>query len=234
MIILKDIAQIVGVSTATVSKALRDFGDISPETKNKVRRVAREIGYLGPSAHREQSRKRIIGIIYEPVDRFDERTPFERGVIDGLYRHAYSAGYACLFLSGERGDRELSYMAMARHYDLAALCIVRGDFFSTQLRDVLCGEIPVAALEPFGMPAVLEMPDEVHDWGMIVSGGSCPAQEKEDETAVRRRAEKTGEQMLQRLLAMSERPCGEVIRPVYYHGAVLRTAGAGKNKEKRS
>lgn len=42
---LKDISRICGVSITTVSKALRDYSDISRETKEKVRRVAEELEY---------------------------------------------------------------------------------------------------------------------------------------------------------------------------------------------
>jgi len=35
---LKDVAELLSVTTATVSKALRDSSDISPETKRLVRK----------------------------------------------------------------------------------------------------------------------------------------------------------------------------------------------------
>ncbi|MCB0053015.1 MAG: LacI family DNA-binding transcriptional regulator, partial [Caldilinea sp.] len=46
---LKDIAERVGKSVPTVSRALGNFEDISPETRAEVQRVAREMGYE-PSA----------------------------------------------------------------------------------------------------------------------------------------------------------------------------------------
>lgn len=42
---LKEIAQQTGLSTATVSQALRGIGRISPETQEKVRRAAQALGY---------------------------------------------------------------------------------------------------------------------------------------------------------------------------------------------
>lgn len=42
---LKDIARICGVSVTTVSKALRNYSDISMETKEKIRQVAEELEY---------------------------------------------------------------------------------------------------------------------------------------------------------------------------------------------
>ena len=43
---LKTIAYELGISINTVSRALRDCDDISAKTKENVRRVAQEVGYL--------------------------------------------------------------------------------------------------------------------------------------------------------------------------------------------
>lgn len=54
MVSLKDIAQRCGVSTATVSKALHDQKDIGAETKNRIKKIAKEMGYF-PNAAAENS-----------------------------------------------------------------------------------------------------------------------------------------------------------------------------------
>ena len=43
---LRDIAKTVGVSPATVSLVLRDKGNISPDTRDQVLKVAADLGYL--------------------------------------------------------------------------------------------------------------------------------------------------------------------------------------------
>ena len=47
---LKDIAKICEVSTATVSKALNNHKDIGEETRERIKRVAKELGYLPNSS----------------------------------------------------------------------------------------------------------------------------------------------------------------------------------------
>lgn len=42
---LKDIAEVVGKSVAAVSRALNNYDDISPATREHIKRVAREMGY---------------------------------------------------------------------------------------------------------------------------------------------------------------------------------------------
>lgn len=62
---IRDVARIAEVSIGTASKALNAGGRLSQETRDKVLRVAREIGYrpndLAQSLHR--ARSRTIGII---------------------------------------------------------------------------------------------------------------------------------------------------------------------------
>jgi LacI family transcriptional regulator len=62
---IRDVARIANVSIGTASKALNAGGRLSQETREKVLRVAREIGYrpndLAQSLHRAKSR--TIGII---------------------------------------------------------------------------------------------------------------------------------------------------------------------------
>ncbi len=46
MVSMKDISVACGVSVATVSKALNDHKDIGEATKEKIRKTAKEMGYL--------------------------------------------------------------------------------------------------------------------------------------------------------------------------------------------
>lgn len=54
MATLKDIAEIAGVNVSTVSKALRDSSDINEETKNKITKIANEMGYKFKAVKRKQ------------------------------------------------------------------------------------------------------------------------------------------------------------------------------------
>ena len=62
---LKDIAKRVGKSVTTVSRALHDYDDVSPETKELVRQAAAEMGYK-PNILAQRLQKRsadTIGLI---------------------------------------------------------------------------------------------------------------------------------------------------------------------------
>ncbi|WP_432326104.1 LacI family DNA-binding transcriptional regulator [Mucilaginibacter sp. P25] len=70
---MKTLAKELNLSTATISKALRDSYDISPETKLRVMEAARRLNYV-PNAYasslRKQSSNTIAIIIPEIADSF--------------------------------------------------------------------------------------------------------------------------------------------------------------------
>ena len=63
---LSDIAETLGISKTTVSKALNDSSDISAETKARVFAEAERLGYVARK-RRTQPRERIIGVVCPEV-----------------------------------------------------------------------------------------------------------------------------------------------------------------------
>ncbi|MDO8122309.1 LacI family DNA-binding transcriptional regulator [Isoptericola sp. b490] len=102
---IDDVARAAGVSTATVSRALRDLPNVSAKTRERVRAVATELGYVAsPSAASLASgRTRAIGLISPWVNRW-----FFANIIDGAERALRARGYDVLLYtfdiqrSGER------------------------------------------------------------------------------------------------------------------------------------
>lgn len=68
---IKDIANIAGVSYSTVSKALNDSPLVKHETKKKIVRIAKEMGYTPNYAAQKLVLKqtKVIGLIWPTVER---------------------------------------------------------------------------------------------------------------------------------------------------------------------
>lgn len=102
---IKDIAKALGLSTSTVSRALRDSYEISPETKKLVIDYAEKINYHpNPIAlSLKERRSRSIGVIVcEIANSFFSQT------INGIESIAYNNGYNVIISqSRESFDREL-------------------------------------------------------------------------------------------------------------------------------
>jgi LacI family transcriptional regulator len=99
---IRDVARLADVSIGTASKALNAGGRMSLETREKVMRVAREIGYrpndLAQSLHRAKSR--TIGIISN--DSFGR---FSFPIVEALEERLAEAGIA-VFMCNATDDPE--------------------------------------------------------------------------------------------------------------------------------
>ena len=102
---IKDIAKALGLSTSTVSRALRDSYEISPETKKLVLEYAEKNNYHpNPIAlSLKERRSRSIGVIVcEIANSFFSQT------INGIESIAYNNGYNVIIAqSRESFDREM-------------------------------------------------------------------------------------------------------------------------------
>ncbi len=103
---IKDIAKELGLSTSTVSRALRDSYEISVETKKVVLACAERLDYRpNPIAlSLKEKRSRSIGVIVCEINN-----PFFSQAINGIESIAYSKGYNVIMSqSHESYQRELS------------------------------------------------------------------------------------------------------------------------------
>lgn len=103
---IKDIAKALGLSTSTVSRALRDSYEISPETKEKVLQYARETNYRpNPIAlSLKEKRSSSIGVLVSEI-----ANSFFSQVINGIESVAQERGYNVVIAqSKESYEREVS------------------------------------------------------------------------------------------------------------------------------
>lgn len=97
-ITLADLAKELGISTATVSRALKDYPDISDETKAKVIALAQKWNYR-PNSMAAGLRKReskIIGVIVPDIINH-----FFSSVIKGIMSVAYEADYRVMLMQSD-------------------------------------------------------------------------------------------------------------------------------------
>ncbi len=103
---IKDIARELGISPSTVSRALKDHPDISPQTKKAVNELAEKLNYQPNvvALSLRSSKTNTIGVIIPEIVHF-----FFSTVISGIEDVAYSAGYNIIITqSNESLAREKS------------------------------------------------------------------------------------------------------------------------------
>ncbi|MGC9394533.1 MAG: LacI family DNA-binding transcriptional regulator [Anaerolineae bacterium] len=87
---IQDVAEAAGVSRQTVSRAINDRGEISPDTRAEILRIAEEMNYRPSSIARGLATQRTgtLGLVVPDV-----ANPFFAEVARGAEHEAYAAGY---------------------------------------------------------------------------------------------------------------------------------------------
>ncbi len=90
---IKDIAKAAGVSVSTVSHVLNEYGDISEDTEQRVRKVMKELNYYPSALARRLVRKRsyMLQLLLFSVEGL--KHPFFYEVICGISAEIEKAGY---------------------------------------------------------------------------------------------------------------------------------------------
>lgn len=109
MITLKDIAALAGVSEATVSRALRDDKNISEDTRQRIQKLARQMGHTSNRLARSLALKRTntVGLVVPVKDN-----AWFRQLSWAIARHFADRGYICIAPFQEPHDA-VKYLAGA-------------------------------------------------------------------------------------------------------------------------
>ncbi|MFD1470028.1 LacI family DNA-binding transcriptional regulator [Hymenobacter caeli] len=142
---LRDIAQAVGVTVATVSRALKDYPDIGSATKQAVLAAAERLHYAPhPLAVKlRQKAYKVVGVVVPQIVH-----PFFSGVISGIVDVAEAQGYhVILSQSDESYEKEIRVTQMLQATGVDGLLVCLSD----QTVDVA----HLQALQAYDLPVVL-------------------------------------------------------------------------------
>ncbi|MER6140523.1 LacI family DNA-binding transcriptional regulator [Streptomyces sparsogenes] len=116
---MADVAEKAGVSRALVSIVFRDQPGASQETRERVLKVADEIGYRPDSAARllARGRSRTLGVM------FTVHQPFHADLVEGIYPQAERLGYDVLLSATAegRGERKAVEALLSHRCEAAIL-----------------------------------------------------------------------------------------------------------------
>jgi LacI family transcriptional regulator len=150
MVSMKDIAAACGVSVATVSKALNDHKDIGGETKERVRRAAKALGYYPNASARALKTRRTynLGVLYKEESGSGLTHGYFSGVLESFRNTAENAGYDITFLSNskKRKDR-MSYLEHTLYRGMDGVLIAVADHSDAEVAELLASDLPVVTID---------------------------------------------------------------------------------------
>jgi DNA-binding LacI/PurR family transcriptional regulator len=136
---IREIARLAGVSTATVSKVLNNYTEVSDATKERILKIVEEVGYIPNSSARALSSKRtsLIGIVYSEHLNIGLEHNYFSGVLEAFKREVESLGYDVVFISG--GD--IGYLKRCQVRNVDGVFVVTADMMDTDLTALFDSEI---------------------------------------------------------------------------------------------
>ena len=170
MVSLKDIAKRCGVSTATVSKALNGQPDIGEETRERILRVADELGYMANASARalKTNRSYNIGVLFVDPMHGGLAHEFFSTVLDGIRSEAERHGYDITFISGNVGQRQTGYLQHCRYRGVDGVVIASADFTDPAVTELVQSELPVVTIDHLFNNRICVMSDNLRGMEELV------------------------------------------------------------------
>ena len=141
---IKDIAKAAGVSHSTVSRALADSSLVAAETKRRIRRLAKEMGYSPSAIARGLVTKRTntVGLVVTTI-----ADPFVSEVVRGIEETALDNGYSVILCdSNAEPQREITAVRTLREKRVDGIIVTAsrvGNLYLPLLEEV---EVPIVLI----------------------------------------------------------------------------------------
>ncbi|WP_439153045.1 LacI family DNA-binding transcriptional regulator [Winogradskyella sp.] len=144
---LKEIAETLKISVSTVSKALKDYPDVSKKTKRLVKETAELMNYK-PNAFavnlRTKESKTIGLIIPEVVHHFFS------SVIKGIIAQAEKKGYLVIILQSNESyelEKKQLDLLLSKRVDGILISLANGSADFKHLNDIISQEVPLVMFD---------------------------------------------------------------------------------------
>lgn len=163
MVSMKDIAQRCGVSVATVSKALNGQPDISEETRSRIEKTAREMGYMTNAAARALKTNRTynLGVLLLDERRSGLGHEYFSTMLESFKVEAEVHGYDITFINHNVGGRWTSYVQHCLYRGVDGVVIACVDFTDPQVLELAESGIPLVTIDHVFSNRLAVMSDNV-------------------------------------------------------------------------
>ncbi|WNI19353.1 LacI family DNA-binding transcriptional regulator [Actinacidiphila sp. ITFR-21] len=148
---IRELARRSGVSTATVSRALNDRAEVSDATRERIRRLASELGYAPNEPARTLVRRRsdTIGLIWDSgQEAAGQHNPFLLGLLSAVRTALSEADYHLMLLTTPAAeDPDGSYLQAVRRHNLEGVIVLTTPPDDRCLRVLAASSVPCAGID---------------------------------------------------------------------------------------
>lgn len=153
MATIREIAEQLGVSVATVSRVLNAYPDVAPDTRERVLAGIAELDFVPSRAARSlvTGRTHVIGIVLATgKGRPGIEHPFFQEVLAGMRESVGERGFDLLLFSvagSGNGSGETRYLARARQHRVDGVVLMGVDAHDREIDELVGSGIPIMAVD---------------------------------------------------------------------------------------
>ena len=136
---IRDVAKAAGVTIGTVSRALNNYADVNYHTRERIRRIAQELGYRPNQMARSLSSKHVknIALILSGFLEDTMLNDFETMLMKGIYQFASEHGIdIAMYVINSKTQREKSYEQLCYEHNIAGAIL-----FGLKTNDPYCAAL---------------------------------------------------------------------------------------------
>lgn len=146
---IKDVANEVGVSITTVSRALNGYSDVSEKTREKIQEAVERLNYAPDINARSLGGKAdtTIALLTSELREKDENG-FVYGLIKGLFEQCSEQGCEFMLLATDKAKQEkLSFLQLCKKKNLSGVVVTGLRKDDLYYMEILKSEIPCALID---------------------------------------------------------------------------------------
>ncbi|MDF2542341.1 MAG: helix-turn-helix family protein [Herbinix sp.] len=147
---INDVAQLAGVSVATVSKVFNGRKGVSEETRQRIIEIAEELDYFPNHSASQLARgkRETIGVVFSLLESKTLQDEYLIRIINGIFNKAELLGYRILVFTTNTVERNnQNFLQFCRSNNLAGLIIHGLDRDDPQLEKLINSEIPCVFID---------------------------------------------------------------------------------------
>lgn len=150
MVTIKDIAKKAKISVTTVSRALNDFDDVNAETKKKIKRIAKEMGYVPNRMARGlvKKDKRTLALVLSNLEKEGGKDNIVYRIMSGMYKFADSVNFEIvIFTTNSAHQKETTYTQFCNGHDIGGAIMLGIQIDDPYFKEIINNDIPVVLID---------------------------------------------------------------------------------------
>lgn len=143
------IAADLGLSPGTISKVLNQTGNVSSDTRERVLKYIKEVGYVPVTSARMLKSKRsyTIGVVFSEELHIGLEHSFFSSILQHFKNYVEKEGYELSFIVSRLGKNKMSYYEWCMNKKVDGVYIVVGDYADEGIYELANMNIPVVSTD---------------------------------------------------------------------------------------